>query len=64
MEFTLQLTDEQAHRAHELAGSLGIQADEFLQATIADALNGPSEKVKSAVQRILREDKELYRRLA
>jgi hypothetical protein len=64
MDILLHLTDEQSLRATEMAQDLGVPPDELVRAAVADALNGPSEKVKSAVRRILSEDKELYRRLA
>lgn len=64
MEIAVHLTEEQTHRANELAASFGIDTSEFVRAAVADALNGPSEQVKESVQRILREDAELYRRLA
>lgn len=64
MAITLQLTEEQSQRANELAESLGVRADEFVRAAVADVLNGPSQVVKDAVKRILAEDAELYRRLA
>jgi hypothetical protein len=64
MDIALHLTEEQTQRANELAASLGIDASEFVRAALVDVLNGPSEQVKESVQRILREDAELYRRLA
>jgi hypothetical protein len=64
MDILLHLTDEQTLRATEMAQELGVQPDELVRAAVADALNGPSEKVKAAVSRILAEDLELYRRLA
>ncbi|MDZ4779025.1 MAG: DNA-binding protein [Planctomycetia bacterium] len=64
MDIALHLTEEQTQRANELAASLGMDASEFVRAALVDVLNGPSEQVKESVQRILREDAELYRRLA
>ena len=64
MKLSIDLSPEQAQRLRDEAERLGLAPEDLARSAIADLLATPSEDFKAAAERVLRKNKELYRRLA
>jgi predicted transcriptional regulator len=64
MSISIQLDDDQFHRLEELAGELGVDSRELAKAAIGDLLARPAGDFDHAAQRVLKKNRELYRRLS
>ena len=64
MKLSIDLSPEQAQRLRDEAERLGLAPEDLARSVIADLLATPSEDFKAAAERVLRKNKELYRRLA
>lgn len=64
MKLTVDLSPAQAERLRREAERLGLAPEELARAAITDLLATPDEEFKSAADRVLRKNEELYRRLA
>ncbi len=64
MKLTIDLSPAQAEQLRHEAERLGLAPEDLARAAIADLLATPGDDFKSAAERVLRKNKELYRRLA
>jgi hypothetical protein len=64
MKLTIDLSPAQAERLCHEAERLGLPPEDLARAAIADLLATPSDDFKTAAERVLRKNEELYRRLA
>lgn len=61
---TLELTDEQAQKWAEEAQRLNLTPQQLVTQSVEERLSGRKKYVSQAIKRIIRENEELYRRLA
>ena len=61
---TVPLPEERLRRLKELAKRYGIAPEALAQAGIEDLLSRPDEEFRQALDRLLKKNAELYRRLA
>lgn len=61
---TIAIPDERLRQLQEEALRLGISPEDLVRVSIEDLLAGSDEKFKSAAERVLEKNAELYRRLA
>lgn len=64
MKLTIDLSPAQAERLRHEADRLGLTPEDLARAAIADLLATPDDAFKTAAERVLRKNEELYRRLA
>ena len=64
MKLTIDLSPAQAEQLRHEAERLGLAPEDLARAAIADLLATPGDDFKSAAERVLRKNEELYRRLA
>ena len=64
MKLDIELSPAQAERLREEAERLGVTPEELARAALSDLLSEPDETFNTAVERVLRKNDELYRRLA
>ena len=64
MTLTLELTEEQAQKWVQEAERLNQTPQQFITQSVEDRLAQRKRYVTQAIQRIIRENEELYRRLA
>lgn len=64
MKVVFELPPEQARRLRQEAELLGISPEELARAAVSDLLVTPSEDFRVMVERVLRKNNELYRRLS
>jgi len=61
---TLELTDEQAQTWLKEAERLHLTPEQLVTQSVEDRLNGRRQYVSHAIKRIIKDNEELYRRLA
>ncbi len=61
---TIAIPDERLRQLQEAARRLGVSPEDLVRVSIEDLLAGSDEKFKSAADRVLEKNAELYRRLA
>ena len=61
---TIQVTDEKAAQLTEEAERLHMTLDELVTRSVEERLSGRRQYVTKAITRIIKENEELYRRLA
>ena len=61
---TLELTDEQAQQWQREAERLHMTPEQLVTQSVEERLSGRKRYVSQAIKRIIRENEELYRRLA
>ena len=64
MKLTIDLSPAQAERLRQEAERLGLAPEDIVRAAVADLLATPVDDFKTAAERVLRKNEELYRRLA
>lgn len=64
MKLTIDLSPTQADRLRHEAERLGLAPEDLARAAIEDLLGTPGADFKTAAERVLRKNEELYRRLA
>ena len=64
MKVVFELTPGQAEKLRVEAERLGVTPDQLAQAAITDLLSTPDDAFRSASERVIRKNEELYRRLA
>ena len=64
MKLTIDLSRAQAERLRQEAERLGLAPEDIVRAAVADLLATPGDDFKTAAERVLRKNEELYRRLA
>ena len=64
MKLVIDLSPAHAEQLCREAERLGLTAEDLARAAIADLLATPSEEFRTAAERVLRKNEELYRRLA
>jgi len=61
---TLELTDEQAGQLAEEAARLNMTPEQLATQSVEERLAGRKRYMTQAIKRIIKENEELYRRLA
>jgi hypothetical protein len=64
MKLSIELTAAQVDRLRDEAERLGLSPEDLARAVVADVLAAPNEDFKTAADRVIRRNQELYRRLA
>jgi hypothetical protein len=64
MKLTIDLSPVQAERLRGEAERLGLTPEDLAHAAITDLLATPDDQFRTAAERVLRKNEELYRRLA
>ena len=64
MTLAIELTDEQARALAEAAKQLQVSEAELAAAAVRGLVSSPAADFAEAAKRVLRKNKELYRRLA
>lgn len=64
MELAIELPAAQAARLREEAARLGVPPADLARAAVADLLAAKDDDFRSAAQRVLLKNADLYRRLA
>jgi hypothetical protein len=64
MKLSIDLSPAQADRLRLEAERLGLTPEDLVRAAIADLLAAAGEDFKTASDRVLKKNEELYRRLA
>ena len=64
MKLTIDLSPAQAERLRQEAERLGLAPEDIARAAVADLLATPGNDFKTAAERVLKKNEELYRRLA
>ncbi len=64
MKLSIELTAAEEAKLRAQATRLGVEPTTLAQAAVADLLAGTDEDFCTAAERVLRKNKELYRRLA
>ncbi|MBI4246881.1 MAG: DNA-binding protein [Candidatus Rokubacteria bacterium] len=64
MKLTIELSPAQTERLRQEAERLGLAPEDLARAAIVDLLDTPGDDFKTAAERVLRKNEELYRRLA
>ena len=64
MKVVFELPDAPAERLRSEAERLGIQPSDLARAALADLLTSRDEDFRTAAERVLKKNSELYRRLA
>ena len=64
MKLDIELSPAQAERLRQEAERLKVTPEELDRAALSDLLAEPDESFKTAAERVLRKNTELYRRLA
>jgi hypothetical protein len=64
MKLSIDLSPAQAERLRHEAERLGLTPEDLARAAIADLLATPDDEFRSAAERVLKKNEELYRRLA
>ena len=64
MKLDIELSPAQAERLRQEAERLKVTPEELARAALSDLLAEPDESFKTAAERVLRKNTELYRRLA
>ncbi|SLM32102.1 conserved hypothetical protein [Desulfamplus magnetovallimortis] len=61
---TVEIDDSKADILKEKAQKLGLLPDQFVAASIEDLISIPEPEFNKALEKVLRKNKELYKRLA
>ncbi|MEA1911279.1 MAG: DNA-binding protein [Spirochaetota bacterium] len=61
---TVEIDDSKAVILKEKAQKFGLLPDQFVTATIEDLISIPEPEFNKALEKVLRKNKELYKRLA
>ncbi len=64
MKLDIELSPAQAERLRQEAERLKVTPEELARAALSDLLSEPDEAFKTAAERVLRKNADLYRRLA
>jgi hypothetical protein len=64
VKLAIELSPAQIERLRQEAERLGVAVEDLARAVLADLLTTPDEDFKTAAERVLRKNEELYRRLA
>ncbi len=62
--FTITLPDERVKRLQELADRFRVAPEELVRASLEELLTRPMEDFQQALERVLRKNVDLYKRLA
>jgi hypothetical protein len=64
MKLSIELSAAQAERLRHEAERLGLSPEDLARAVVADVLATPAEDFQVVAERVIRQNQELYRRLA
>jgi hypothetical protein len=64
VKLSIELTPAEEAKLREQAARLGVEPSTLAQAAVADLLASTDDDFRAAAERVLRKNKELYRRLA
>jgi len=62
--FTITLPDERVKKLREIAEHFRVAPEELVRASFEDLLTRPKDDFQSALERVLKKNTDLYRRLA
>jgi antitoxin FitA len=62
--FTITLPDERVKKLNEIAERFRVPPEELVRASLEDLLNRPMDDFQRALERVLRKNADLYKRLA
>ena len=63
MNLTLELNDQEAQRLQMQAAELGVTPEQLARSVLTDLLAEPEEQFRIIVERVIEQNRELYRRL-
>jgi hypothetical protein len=61
---SVSISDDKAQRLRDKAKDLGLTLEQFLTASVEDLASRPDPDFDAAVEKVLKKNAELYRRLA
>jgi hypothetical protein len=64
VKVTFELSSAQADKLKQEAQRLGVSPDDLARAAVSDLLAAPDQEFRTAAERVLQKNDELYRRLA
>ena len=64
MQLSIELAADQAEKLRLEAERLGVAPDELARAAVSELLAAPDDAFQAVAERVLRKNRELYRRLA
>lgn len=64
MKIAIELSAVQSEQLKTIAASLGVPAEELAQAAITDLIGSDGADFEAAASRVLRKNRELYKRLS
>ncbi|MCA1853761.1 MAG: hypothetical protein LC647_15620 [Beggiatoa sp.] len=64
MIIAIELNAVQSEQLKAIAVSMGVPAEELAQAAVTDLIGGDAADFEAAASRVLRKNRELYRRLS
>ncbi|HQR53929.1 MAG TPA: hypothetical protein PLZ79_11715 [Burkholderiales bacterium] len=64
MKIAIELNAAQTERLKAVAADLGVEAEALALAAVADLVSADADDFESAASRVLKKNRELYRRLA
>ena len=64
MKLAIELPTAQGDKLREEAARLGVSPEDYARAMLADWLGASDQEFRTAAERVLRKNQELYRRLA
>lgn len=63
MNLTLELNDREAFRLQAQAAELGVTPEQLARSLLTDLLAEPEEQFKVVAERVIEQNRELYKRL-
>ncbi|MCC7263416.1 MAG: DNA-binding protein [Candidatus Latescibacteria bacterium] len=63
MHLSLELNDQESQRLQIQAAELGVTPEQLARRVLADLLAEPEEQFRAVVERVIGENRELYKRL-
>ncbi len=63
MHLTLELNDQEARRLQAQAAELGVTPEQLARSVLTDLLAEPEEQFRVVAERVIEQNRELYKRL-
>lgn len=63
MHLTLELSDQEAQKLQAQAAELGVTPEQLARRVLTDLLAEPEEQFRIVAERIIEQNRELYKRL-
>ena len=64
MKVSVDLSEKERERLEGAAKRLGVRVEDLARAALSDLMGHPQDDFENVVQRVLRKNDELYRRLS